>query len=68
MFVMLGSLEQKKIIAQTWFERLRDDIASFPMWWKNGVARVFLIFFFANVGSAIGTYIAGASIIKKIFA
>ena len=23
---MLGSLEQKKKIAQTWFERLRDDV------------------------------------------
>ena len=48
------------------FERLRDDIGSFRMWWGNGVARVFLIFFFANVGSAIGTYVAGASIIQKI--
>ena len=48
------------------FERLRDDIASFPMWWKNGVVRVLLIFFFANMGSAIGTYIAGASIIQQI--
>ena len=48
------------------FERLRDDIASFRMWWKNGVARVLLIFFFANIGSAIGTYVAGASIIQKI--
>ena len=48
------------------FERLRDDIASFPMWWKNGVVRVLLIFFFANLGSAIGTYVAGASIIQQI--
>ena len=48
------------------FERLRDDIASFRMWWKNGVVRVLLIFFFANIGSAIGTYVAGASIIQKI--
>jgi len=48
------------------FERLRDDIASFSMWWKNGVVRVLLIFFFANVGSAVGTYIAGASIIQQI--
>lgn len=48
------------------FERLRDDIASFRMWWGNGVARLLLIFFFTNVGSAIGTYVAGASIIQKI--
>ena len=48
------------------FERLRDDISSFPMWWKNGVVRVLLVFFFANVGSSIGTYVAGASIIQQI--
>lgn len=48
------------------FERLRDDISSFPMWWKNGVVRVLLVFFFANVGSAVGTYVAGASIIQQI--
>ena len=48
------------------FERLRNDISSFPMWWKNGVVRVLLVFFFANVGSAIGTYVAGASIIQQI--
>ena len=48
------------------FERLRDDISSFQMWWKNGVVRVLLVFFFANVGSAAGTYIAGASIVKQI--
>ena len=48
------------------FERLRDDISSFKMWWKNGVVRVLLVFFFANVGSAAGTYIAGASIVKQI--
>ncbi len=49
------------------FERLREDIASLPMWWKNGVVRVLLIFFFANVGSVIGTYVAGASIIQQVF-
>ena len=49
------------------FERLREDIASLPMWWKNGVVRVLLIFFFANVGSVVGTYVAGASIIQQVF-
>ena len=48
------------------FERLKDDISSFPMWWKNGVARVLLVFLFANFGSAFGTYVSGASIIKQI--
>jgi pheromone shutdown protein TraB len=49
------------------FERLREDIASLPMWWNNGVVRVLLIFFFAYVGSVIGTYVAGASIIQQVF-
>ncbi|MBI4389188.1 MAG: TraB family protein, partial [Nitrospinae bacterium] len=48
------------------FERLRDDIVDLKMWWKNGVVRVFLIFFFANMGSAIGTYVAGASIVRQL--
>lgn len=49
------------------FESMREDIAHFSMWWKNGVIRVFLIFFFANLGSAAGTFIAGSSIVYKIF-
>ncbi|MBI4382905.1 MAG: TraB/GumN family protein [Nitrospinae bacterium] len=48
------------------FERLRDDIVDMKMWWRNGVVRVFLIFFLANMGSAIGTYVAGASIVRQL--
>ena len=49
------------------FESLRQDIGSMKMWWKNRVVRVLMIFFFANVGSAVGTYVAGASIVTQIF-
>lgn len=49
------------------FESLRDDIGSMKRWWKNRVVRVLLIFFLANMGSAIGTYVAGASIVTQIF-
>lgn len=49
------------------FENLRTDIAHWGMWWKNRVVRVLLIFFFANLGSAIGTYVAGASIVHQLF-
>lgn len=49
------------------FESMREDIAHFSKWWKNGVIRVFLIFFFANLGSAAGTFIAGSTIVYKIF-
>ena len=49
------------------FESLRDDIGVMGMWWKNRVVRVLLAFFFANLGSAIGTYVAGASIVSQVF-
>lgn len=49
------------------FENLREDIAHAKMWWKNGALRVLLTFFFANLGSMFGTYLAGASIIHQIF-
>ena len=48
------------------FEALRTDMASLGMWWKNRVVRVFLIFFFANLGSAAGTFLAGTSIVHQI--
>jgi len=49
------------------FESLRNDISELKGWFKNRVARVFVIFFLANLGSAIGTYVAGASIVQQIF-
>lgn len=49
------------------FENLREDIAHVKMWWKNGALKVLLAFFFANLGSMFGTYLAGASIIHQVF-
>ncbi|CCQ92134.1 TraB family protein [Nitrospina gracilis 3/211] len=48
------------------FESMRSDIAKWSMWWKNRVVRVFLIFFFANLGSAAGTFLAGTSIVHQL--
>ncbi len=48
------------------FETLRDDLTHWKMWWKNGVVRVFLVFFFANLGSMVGTWLAGASIVHQL--
>ena len=48
------------------FESIKSDIGHFGRWWKNGVVRIFLIFFFANLGSMVGTFIAGSSIIHQI--
>ncbi len=49
------------------FESIRLDVAEWGLWWKNGVIRVFLIFFLANLGSAVGTWVAGFSIASKIW-
>lgn len=40
-------------------ERLRDDASSIKGWYRNPATRVLLVFFFSNVGSSLGTYIAG---------
>jgi len=48
------------------FESLRDDLNRLRGWWTNRVARVFLVFFFSNLGSAIGTWVAGASIVRQL--
>lgn len=48
------------------FESLRDDVVRLRGWWRNRVARVFLVFFLANLGSAIGTWVAGASIVRQL--
>ncbi len=44
------------------FERLRDDLAHWRGWWRNRVARIFLVFFLTSLGTAAGVWIAGARI------
>ncbi len=48
------------------FESIKSDIGHFGRWWKNGVVRIFLVFFFANLGSMVGTFVAGSSILHQI--
>ncbi len=48
------------------FETLREDIAIYSMWWKNRVARLFLVFLLSSLGSILGTYTAGAFIVSQI--
>ncbi|HKL53976.1 MAG TPA: TraB/GumN family protein [Wenzhouxiangellaceae bacterium] len=48
------------------FESLRDDLNKLSGWWKNRVARVFLVFFLSNIGSAVGTWVAGISMIRQL--
>lgn len=37
-------------------ERVGDDIAEWRGWWSNKLARLFLVFLFSTIGSAIGTF------------
>jgi len=49
------------------FESVVEDISSFTGWWKNKLLRVFLVFFFTGLGSAIGTWVGGYEIFKNLF-
>ncbi|MCF6262276.1 MAG: TraB/GumN family protein [Xanthomonadales bacterium] len=48
------------------FEKLRDDVTSIKGWFRNPVTRVLLVFFFAQLGSAIGTWVAGYQIFSAL--
>lgn len=48
------------------FDSLRSDLDRISGWWRNRVARVFLVFFLSTLGSAIGTWVAGFSIIRQL--
>lgn len=48
------------------FEKLCDDVTSIKGWFRNPVTRILLVFFFANLGSALGTWIAGYQIFSAL--
>lgn len=48
------------------FAALRDDTAHLRGWWRNRVARTLLVFAFSTLGSAAGTWLAGASILSRL--
>ncbi len=48
------------------FDHLREDVTQWKGWWKNRVSRVFLVFFLSNLGSAVGTWVAGFSIAHQL--
>ena len=47
-------------------EKLRDDATTLKGWFKNPATRILLVFFFSNVGSAIGTWVAGFQIFDAL--
>jgi pheromone shutdown-related protein TraB len=40
------------------FERIHEDVLTIGGWWRNPVTRVLLVFFFSNLGSSVGVFIA----------
>ncbi len=48
------------------FESAGNDIGTFTGWWKNKLLRVFLVFIFTGLGSAIGTWIGGYEILNNL--
>jgi len=44
------------------FENLADDISFLKGFWKNNITRILLVVIFANLGSAIGTFVGGFAI------
>jgi len=47
-------------------EKLKDDATTLKGWFKNPATRILLVFFFSNVGSAIGTWVAGFQIFDAL--
>jgi len=47
-------------------ERLRFDITTVKGWFRNPATRILLVFFFSNLGSAIGTWVAGFKIFEAL--
>ncbi len=48
------------------FSRLRKDVSHLGGWWRNRVARIFLVFILSTLGSAAGTYLAGFRIFGRL--
>jgi pheromone shutdown protein TraB len=49
------------------FATLRRDATRLRGWYRNRVARTLLVFLGATLGSALGTYLAGARILTRLF-
>jgi pheromone shutdown-related protein TraB len=50
------------------FHSVADDIRSPRAWWRNKLLRIFLAFLLPSLGSAIGAWIGGYTIIASLFA
>ena len=48
------------------FSRLREDVSTLRGWWRNRVARVFVVFLLSTLGAATGTYVGGFHIAGRL--
>lgn len=46
------------------FEQLSEDVYTVKGFWDNKVTRVFLVVLLANLGSSIGTFVAGIDVLR----
>ena len=49
------------------FENISEDVFSLKGFWNNKVTRILLIITFANIGASVGTFVAGANILRLFF-
>ena len=47
-------------------ENLRFDVTTVKGWFRNPATRILLVFFLSNLGSAIGTWVAGLRIFSEL--
>lgn len=57
---LVGALVQARVVPPTLrdMERVGDDLSRISGWWRNRLARLFVIFVLSNLGSTIGTFVA----------
>jgi len=44
-----------------------QDVARPPMWWRNRLLRILLVFILTTIGSSIGTFVGGSRILANLF-
>lgn len=49
------------------FQNVTENARKFPMWWKNKLLKVFLVFILASLGSVLGTYIGLFELVRNVF-
>jgi pheromone shutdown protein TraB len=47
------------------FENLSEDVFSIKGFWRNQVTRILLVVVLTNIGSALGTFVGGADVIRR---